>query len=134
MSTQTVKLGLLGKVLMLLIGLNIVGDIGNIVIWYASPDSRGSLNGGLIAANSGAEAALTAGTIVLSLISVIYIVNLYGLMKNTKWAPLLVIAISVANRALAVVLYEISIAFLFWVVWTIILVALSALIYRKMKT
>jgi hypothetical protein len=45
----------------------------------------------------------------------------------------LVIAISVANRALAVPLYLINIAFIFWLVWTVILVVVAYLDWRKMK-
>ena len=51
-----------------------------------------------------------------------------------KWAPQLIIAISVVNRALALVLYLISPAFAFWAVWTIILIAISYFDWRKMNT
>jgi hypothetical protein len=134
MSTQSVKLGIVGKVLMLFVALNIIGDIGNVAFWWASPDSRAaSLNTGYIGATAGIENALIAGTVVLLVVAIVYIVGLYGLMKKKLWAPMLIIAISVANRVLALVLYEISAAFVFWLVWTIILVIVSYLVWRKMK-
>jgi hypothetical protein len=51
-----------------------------------------------------------------------------------KWSPLLIVAISVANRALALFLYFISPAFAFWAVWTVILLMLAYLDYKKVKT
>jgi hypothetical protein len=54
-------------------------------------------------------------------------------MKRMVWAPLLVIAISIANRAIALGLYLISEAFIFFAVWTVILVVLAYLDWRKMK-
>ncbi len=123
----------INTVLILLVALNIIGDIGKIVFWYASPSSQGSLQGGYIAAVAGNSNALIAGSVILAIVSVVYVVSLYGLFKRVLWAPLLVIAISVANRALALVLYEISLAFAFWAVWTAILILVSVLDYRKLK-
>jgi hypothetical protein len=65
-------------------------------------------------------------------VAVVYIASLFGLMKKMKWALPLVIAISIANRVLALVLYFISPAFAFWAIWTIIHVIY--LDWRKMKT
>jgi len=45
----------------------------------------------------------------------------------------LVIAISVVNRVFAIILYQFSFAFIFWAIWTIILVAVSYLDWQKMK-
>jgi hypothetical protein len=123
----------INTVLILFVALNIIGDIGNISFWYASPSSQGSLQGGYIASIAGNDNALIAGSIILAIVSVVYIVGLYGLFKRMLWAPLLVIDISVANRALALVLYEISLAYAFWAVWTVILVVVSVLDYRKLK-
>ncbi len=132
MSTKT-KLGLIHNILVLFVLVNIIGDIGNIILWYAIPDSQGSLLGGYIASAAGTENALLAGSIVLAVVAVVYIAALFGLLKKQLWAPPLVIAISIANRALALVLYEISFAFAFWAIWTVILVVLATLDYRKMK-
>lgn len=122
------------RLLMLFVAVNIIGDVGNVIFWWVNPDSRAlSLNTGIIGAAAGADAALITGTVILLIVAAIYAVGLYGLNKKLKWAPLLIIAISVANRALALVLYLISPAFAFWAVWTVILVVLSYLVWRKMK-
>jgi len=134
MTTKPASLGTIHKILILFVAINIIGDIGNVAFWWASPDSRAaSLNTGYIGVAAGIDNALIAGTITLLVVAVVYIAALYGLMKRLKWAPLLIIAISVANRALALVLYFISPAFAFWAIWTVILVALAYLDWRKIK-
>lgn len=134
MTTKPASLGAIHKILILFVAINIIGDIGNVAFWWASPDSRAaSLNTGYIGVAAGIDNALIAGTITLLVVAVVYIAALYGLMKRLKWAPLLIIAISVANRALALVLYFISPAFAFWAIWTVILVALAYLDWRKIK-
>lgn len=134
MTNKPTGLGIVFKILVIFVLVNIIGDIGNLALWWANPSSRSSLNPSIIGNAAGADNALLAGTIVLSIVSVVYIISLFGLIKKLKWAPLLVIAISVANRAIAVFLYQISVAFIFWAIWTMILVVLSYLVYRKMKT
>jgi hypothetical protein len=135
MSTnKPASLGIIHKILMIFVAINIIGDIGNVVFWWASPSSRLSLTPSIIGNAAGADNALIAGTIVLLVVAVVYIVSLFGLMKKMLWAPLLVIAISVANRVIAVFLYQISPAFIFWAIWTVILVVVAYLDYKKMKT
>lgn len=133
-STKQAGLGWTYRLLMLFVAINIIGDIGNVIFWWINPDSRGlSLNTSIIGISAGPDAALIAGTVILLIVAAVYAVGLYGLNKKLQWAPLLIIAISIANRALALVLYLISPAFAFWAVWTIILVVLSYLVWRKMK-
>ena len=144
MNSQTAPKNRINTVLILFVLLNIIGDIGNVIFWYASPSSQSSLvggttggvemTGGYIAQWAGADAALAAGTIILLVVSVVYIAALFGLLKRRTWAPLLVIAISIANRVLAVFLFELSFAFVFWGVWTIILVVVAAFDYRKLSS
>jgi hypothetical protein len=134
MTSKAVNLGLVHKILMLFVAINIFGDIGNVAFWWASPDSRAaSLNTGYIGVTAGVENALIAGTIILLVVAVVYIVALFGLLRKMAWAPLLVIAISIANRIMALPLYFISPAFAFWAVWTSILVAVSYLDWKKLK-
>ena len=122
-------------ILIFFIIINIIGDIGNIVFWWVNPDSRAaSLNTGIIATSAGVDNALLAGTIILALVAVVYIAGLFGLLKKMSWAPYLIIAISIANRVLALFLYFISPAFAFWTVWTAILVVTSYLYIRKSTT
>jgi hypothetical protein len=134
MTTKPASLGIIHKILIVFIILNIFGDIGNVVFWWTNSDSRTSLNMGYIGTVATRSDALTAGTVVLLVVAVIYIVALFGLLKRTKRAPQLIIAISVINRALALVLYLISPAFAFWAIWTIILIAISYFDWRKMNT
>jgi hypothetical protein len=132
--TKPAGLGIIHKVLMIFVAINIIGDIGNVIYWWVIPDSRGlSLNTGIIGVAAGADAALIAGSVTLIVVAAIYAAGLYSLIKRKLWSPLLIIAISVANRALALVLYLISPAFAFWAVWTVILVVLSYLVWQKMK-
>jgi hypothetical protein len=131
---KAAKLGKLHTVLILLVTVNIIGDIGNVAFWWANPASRDtSLNTGYIATMAGTDNALITGTVILLVVSVVYIVALFGLLKKLAWAPLLVIAISIANRVLALPLYFISPAFAFWAVWTVILVVISYLDWKKIK-
>jgi hypothetical protein len=123
----------INTLLVILMVINILGDIGNIAFWYASPSSQGSLQGGYIAGVVGVSDALTAGSIILLIVAIIYIVGLVGLLKRVLWTPLLVIGISIVNRAFALMIYLISPEFAFWAVWTIILVVLAVLDYRKLK-
>jgi hypothetical protein len=131
------------KILMIFVAINIIGDIGNVIGWLAIPDMRGSLTGGVmngvemsggyIAVTAGADAALMAGAVILTAVAIIYIVALFGLLKGRKWSPLLIIAISIVNRVLAVLLFELNIAFAFWGIWTVILVVVAFLDHRKLK-
>ena len=120
--------------LILLVVINIVGDIGNIAFWGAVPSSRESLMGGWVASFVGVENALAAGTVILAVVAIIYVVSTLGLLKEQKWAPLLVIAISIANRALAVFLYAFNEAFFRWFAWTIILLIIAFLDFRRIST
>ena len=143
MDTKTTGKNWINVILILLVALNIIGDVGNIIVWLAVPEMRASLvggvmngmelNGGYIAAVAGDEAALIAGTATLAVVSILYVVALIGLLKRNKQAALGVIAISVANRAVAAVLFEINVAFAIWAVWTVILVLVAYLDYRKLS-
>ena len=87
MTTKPVCQGIIHKILMLFIAINIIGDIGNVAFWWASPSSRAaSLNTGYIGVAAGIDNALIAGTIVLLVVAVVYIASLFGLMKQMKWA------------------------------------------------
>jgi hypothetical protein len=77
---------------------------------------------------------LIIGSVILLIVAAVYAASLTGLLKIMKWAPLLIIAISIVNRAIAVGLYLLSPEFAFWAVWTAILVVFAYLDLRKMKT
>ncbi len=133
MNTQATTKNRVNTILIILVLVNIIGDIGNIIVWYADPSSRDlSLNTGYIANVAGTESALLAGAIILAVVSIIYLAALFGLFKKLTWAPLLVIAISIANRVIAAFLYLFSAAFFVWVIWTAILVVVAVLDYRRL--
>jgi hypothetical protein len=134
MNVQATGKNRLNTILIILVLVNIIGDIGNIIIWYADPSRRAlSLNTGYIASMVGAESALVAGAITLAVVAIVYLAALFGLFKKLKRATLLVIAISIANRAIAAFLYLFSAAFFIWALWTVALVVVAALDYRKMS-
>ncbi|MGZ4850764.1 MAG: hypothetical protein ACXV2C_05230 [Candidatus Bathyarchaeia archaeon] len=135
MTAKPVSLGIIHKILILFVVINIIGDIGNVAFWWANSSARdASLNTGIIGVAAGVDTALIAGTAILLVVALVYIVSLFGLLRKMKWSPLLIVAISVANRALALFLYFISPAFAFWAVWTVILLVLAYLDYKKIKT
>ena len=101
MKTKLSSIGITHKILMLFVLVNVIGDIGNIAFWWANPSYRSSLNLSIIGNAAGTENALLAGTVVLSIVAIVYLISLFGLMKKFKRAPLLIIAISIANRAIA---------------------------------
>jgi len=134
MTAKPTGLGITHKILMFLILINIIGDLGNVGLWLGIPSSRAlSLNTGLVGIAAGTGDALIAGSVILLIVAVIYIVGLFGLFKKMMWAPTLIIVVSVVNRALSFALYVVSPAVILWVIWTIILVVLAYLDWCKMK-
>ena len=135
MANKPVSLGIIHKIFMLFVLVNIIGDIGNVVFWWVNSASRAaSLNAGYIGVTVGIGNALIVGTIILLTVAVVYIIALYGLMKRMKWTHQLIIVNIVVNRALALILYFISPAFVFWAVWNIILITIAYFDWSKMNT
>jgi hypothetical protein len=129
--TTKPNLGIIHKILIIFVALNIIGDIGNIAFWWVNPSSRdASLNTGLYSINCRQRKCVDCRNS--------YSVSgfnglrcaLFGLLKKMAWAPLIVIVISVVNRVIALPLYFISPAFAFW---TVILVVVSFLDWKKLK-
>jgi hypothetical protein len=135
MKVKPARLGIIHKIFMLFILINIIGEISNVAFWWLSSASRvASLNYGFIGVAAGIGNALLISTITLLVVAYGHIIALYGLLKQRMWAPQLIIVITVVNRALALILYFISPAFVFWAVWSIILIALAYFDWRKMNT
>ena len=134
MTIKPARLGIIHKILMLFVLINAIGDIGNIVIWWTNSASRAaSLNTAYIGVTVGIANALIVGTIALLVVAVVYIIAFYGLMKQMKWAHQLIIFNTVVNRALALILYFVSPAFMLWAVWSIILITLAYFDWGKMN-
>ena len=121
--------------LMLIVALNIIGLVANIGQWQANPEpwTRDSLLQSDIAGLVGAENALATGSIILATIAVVYGIALAGLFAKKKWGPLLVIANSIANRAIALFLFAPNITFFVFIPWTIILLIVAYLDFRKIS-
>jgi hypothetical protein len=135
MTIKPASLGIIHKIFMLFVLTNIIGDIGNVAFWWINSASRAaSLNTGYIGVILGIGNALIVGTIMLLTVAIVYIIALYGLMKRMKWANQLIIVNSVINRALALILYFVSPAFVFWAIWSIILITIAYVDWSKMNT
>jgi hypothetical protein len=145
MTTQVkpASLGLIHKLLILFVVINIIGEVGNVIAWWAVPSMQISLNGGtlndvtsppsLLSSWVGSQNALIIGSVLLLAVAASYSYTLIGLRKKQPKAPIMIIAISVVNRLLALIIFAISAAFIFWAVWTVVLVVVSYLDWQKMK-
>jgi hypothetical protein len=120
------------RLLMFFVVVNIIGELGTVAFWYGSPSSRVSLLPSILGTSINNESVtLAVGSALTALVAVVYIVSLLGLTKKQKWGSLMVIAISIVNRVLALVIYEISVAFVFWLIWTVILLVFAYLDFRQ---
>jgi hypothetical protein len=124
---------LITKILLILIVLNIAGDVLAAAFFLWDP-SLGELSvyGGLIAGFAGKNEAVIITIAILLGYAVVYAVTVYGLFSKLKWAPILVIAVSVVNRALALgIIFEPNVAWLIWSVWKLAIIALAFYLWRK---
>ncbi len=128
-TTKAAGLGIIHKILMLFVIVNVIGDVGNVGLWLGVPSTRAlSLNTGLIGTAAGVGNALIAGSVILLLVAAVCIVSLFGLSKKLMWAPLFIIAISVVNRALALRFTSSVLHSAFWAIWTVISSSLSSIL------
>ncbi len=143
MTNQAKKLGKLPLILSVFLIINIIGEVGNIIAWWAVPSMQISLNGGtlngvispasILSNEAGPQSALIIGSAILLVVAVGYIYSLWGLRNRKPSAPITIIGISIVNRLLTLVIFAISAAFIFWAVWTVILVVVSFMVWRKLK-
>ena len=134
MTTKPANKGIIHKILMLFIAINIIGDIGNVAFWWASPSSRAaSLNTGYIGVAAGINNALIVGTIVLLVVAVVYIASFVRFNEANE------VGITISHRhihseprtCLSPLLHKPRIRILGSL--DIILVVLAYLDWRKMK-
>jgi len=116
--------------------LNVAGNISNVVIWLMSPSwhdpsLRDSLNEGLIASFAGTEGALVISSAIILVYATVYAINAFGLFRKSKWAPLLIIEISIVDRVLALVIFQLNVGFLIWSAWKIVMISLAFYLLRK---
>ncbi len=142
-TTKPVSLGWVHRILMAFVVITIIGEIGNVIAWWAIPGAQVSLNGGelggvtspasLLNAWFGSQGALIVGSILLLVVAAVYAYSVWGLLKKQKKAPLIIIGVSIINRILTLVIFAISVAVAFFAVWTVILLVVSYLDWRKLK-
>jgi hypothetical protein len=101
------------KMLMRLVAANIILDIIAIAIWAALP--AGTWNGmyrldSLIAS---VEAAVAAA---------FFAITLFALKKQLKWAPIMAIALTVAQRAFAIYVFYPSYFIPIPLIWSIVII------------
>jgi hypothetical protein len=112
------------RTLMRLVAANIVLDIVAIVIWAALP--AGTWNGmyrldSLIAS---VEAAVAAG---------LFAFTLYCLKRNIKWAPILAIVLTVAQRVFAVYVFYPSYFIPIPMVWSLVIIYFAIKTLRQQE-
>jgi glucan phosphoethanolaminetransferase (alkaline phosphatase superfamily) len=88
---------------------------------------------GIIASALGGDNALLVGTIILTVVACAFIMAMFGVFKKQKWGPMMTIGTTILNRAAALFIFIIAVYQFPWVVWTIILVAVSYLDYRRLR-
>lgn len=131
-TSKPMHVNLTTRILLILIILNIAGDVLS-AYWFLSDPSMGelSLYGGLIASFVGKDFALMIVSALLLTYAAVYAVSSVGLSRKLKWAPLLIIAVSITNRALALAIFEPNYAWLIWSAWQIVIISLALYIWRK---
>jgi hypothetical protein len=135
-ASKLVYTGLITKILLIMTILNVAGNISNVVIWLMSPSwndpsLRDSLNEGLIASFAGTEGALVISSVIILVYATVYAITAFGLFRKSKWAPLLIIEISIVDRVLALVIFQLNVGFLIWSVWKIVMISLAFYLLRK---
>ena len=135
MGTKASKIAqadLITKILLFMTLLNVVGDILSSVALLVSPSLRElSLNGGMIASLVGKYGALITVTASLLAYAIVYAIAAFGLQRKSMWAPPLIIAISIVDRALAFFIFQLNSAFIIWSAWKIVMIASAFHLFRK---
>ena len=131
-ASKLVYADLITKILLILIILNIAGDVLS-AYWFLSTPSLGelSLYGGLIASLAGKDYALMIASALLLTYAAVYAIAACGLFRKSKRAPLLIIAVSIVNRTLALVIFEPNHQWLIWSAWQIVIISLAFYLWRK---
>jgi hypothetical protein len=89
------------------------------------------LNQGLVASLVGKEGALVISSAIILVYATVYAIAAFGLFRKSKWAPLLIIEISIVDRALALVIFQLNVGFLIWSVWKIVMISLAVYLLQK---
>ena len=108
------------KILAILVLVQIIGSIASIIIWYVMPDMRMTL-----------VVDFTEASIVAAIVAALFIVSFLGVRMKTKWAPLLVIIITISARVVGFMHFEVSAGQALFAIWSAVLVIFSILNYLE---
>jgi hypothetical protein len=76
--------------------------------------------------------ALVISSAIILLYATVYAITAFGLFRKSKWAPLLIIEISIIRSgSLALVIFQLNLGFLIWSVWKIVMISLALYLWRK---
>jgi hypothetical protein len=118
---------LVNTLLMLYVVGNIIMGVANVAVWVGSPSSQASLLGGPVAKTLGSLAGLAVGSAILSAASFAFAVGVFGLSQKQKWAPLIIVAVAIANRLLSLLIFQATYAIFY--AGTVFLVCFALLDY-----
>jgi hypothetical protein len=131
-ASKLLNANLITKILLVLIILNIGGDVLSAAWLLSDPSLReGSVNGSLISSFAGNDGVLMITSGLLVTYAVVYAIASFGLFCKSKWALPLIIAISIVNRAFALVIFQLAWGFVIWSAWKIVMISLAFSLLRK---
>ena len=107
--------------LITLVTLNIVLDIFAIATWTALPGSGGNLH----------YVGTSVASIEAAIAAALFALTLFGLIKKQTWAPKTAIAVTLAQRAFATIVFFPSPGIIATLVWSIIIVYFA---YKTIKS
>ena len=108
------------KILAILVLIQIIASFASIVIWFAMPDMRMTL-----------VVPYTDASIVAAIVGILAIIAFWGIRMHSKWAPVLVIILTVSSRIVGLMHFELSIAQAVFAVWSVVLIIFSVLNYLE---
>ena len=108
------------KILAMLVLVQIIASFASIAIWYTQPDMRMTL-----------VVPYADASNVAAIVDVLAIVAFLGVRMHAKWAPVLVIILTVSSRVVGLMHFELSVAQAVFAVWSAVLVIVSIMNYMK---
>lgn len=110
------------KILSILVIIQIIASFASIVIWYTQPDMRMTL-----------VVPYTDASIVAVIVGIVAIVVFLGVRMHTWWAPILVIILTLSNRIIGLMHFELSVAQAIFASWSAVLIIVSIMNYVEIS-
>ena len=110
------------KILAILVIIQIIASFASVVIWYTQPDMRMTL-----------VVPYTDASILAVVVGMVAIVAFLGVRMHSWWAPVLVIILTVSNRIVGLMHFELAVAQVVFAVWSAVLVIVSLLNYMEIN-